>query len=211
MRGLASGFDTSRFIALPGDGLADYPEGVAPDVLDVDLAATTDWFFLNSAAGDGWPILQMGGTPPADATIVTGWDVTGLAAGQYARMAYGVTRATGTFSGTVQPSGLPDNTLKDAWRTEATVNGSVAAGTWRPSLMLIAVAGDGADVRLRFRLWRSVNADGSAATEVGGGAIVGHTITGLTGTQQVSAGRVALGAVTLTNEYLFAQVALETV
>ena len=58
MRGLASGFDTSRFIALPGDGLADYPEGVALDILAEDEAPpTTSWLFKDEVAGDGWPIL----------------------------------------------------------------------------------------------------------------------------------------------------------
>lgn len=173
------------------------------------LAPTTEWFFLDSAAG-GWPILQMGGTAPSPTTTSTGWRVEGLAAGQFARMAYGVVRAASTFTGTAQPSGAPDNTLKDCWRSATPLSGTVAAGDWLPSLPLIAVVGDGANVRVRFRLWRSTNADGSSATEITSGAIVGSTITALTGTQQVSAGSVALPAVTLAKEYLFVQIALET-
>ena len=56
MRGLASGFETSRFIATTGDGLADYPEGVALDILAED-ETTTSWLFKDEVAGDGWPIL----------------------------------------------------------------------------------------------------------------------------------------------------------
>lgn len=190
--------------AASGRGLPRWPIRTAPRK---SVSAST-WHFTNTAAGDGWPILQLEGTAPSDATIGTGWDVTGVATGQYARMAYGVIRDPSTFGGTAQPSGGPDSSLKDAWRTSTAISGTMPAGTATFRLPLVAVSGTGANVRVRFRLWRSANADGSSPTEITGGAAVGATLT-VSGTAQVSDVSVALGAVTLTAEYLFAQVALE--
>jgi hypothetical protein len=174
------------------------------------LIAGQPWYFLSSAT-DGWGELQEGGTPPADSTIGTGWNVAGVAAGQYSRMAFGSVRGNATFGGTAQPSSGPDNTLKDAWRTPTAITGDFVAGDWQFAVPFIAVEGEGATLRVRLRFWRSANADASGATEITAGAVVGSTVTDLQDDiPQISSGTVALGAVTLTNEYLFAQVAAET-
>jgi hypothetical protein len=164
----------------------------------------------NAVSGQNFGELEL--AAPTTATSPTGWTVAGLAAGQMARMAFGVERAAGTFSGTAQPSGAPDAALGDGFRTAATLNGSYAAGTWTIQVPMLAVDAAGANLRARIRLWRSANADMSGATEITSGAVIGTTITALgTVTPQISTCTVALGTVTLTNEYLFLQVAAEIV
>ena len=171
------------------------------------------WFPLSTTTADGWLKLQVGGTAPADATLGTGWHVDDLAAGQYARMAAGVVRNKSTFSGTAQPSGGPDSTLKDCWRTENKWTVSEPAGNWIIPLPVIASAAgeEGAQVAVVVRLWHSDNADGSTPTEITSGATVGTTVTALQSeAAQVSAATITLGAVSFTAKYIFLQVALET-
>lgn len=171
------------------------------------------WFPLSTTTADGWPLLQVGGTAPADATLATGWCVTGLAAGQYARMAGGVKRLASTFSGTAQPSSGPDSALKDCWRSENKLTVTIPAGDWTIPVPLIAesTSAEGANVRVRIRLWSSVNADGSAATELTAGAVVGTSVTTLQSeAASISTATITLGAVSFTAQYLFLQVALET-
>jgi hypothetical protein len=87
----------------------------------------------------------------------------------------------------------------------------VAAGTWTIAARLLAQATAGASVRLRFRFWRSANADGSAATQITTGPIIGSTVT-VDADGEISSGAEAgLGEVTFAGEYLFVQVACETV
>lgn len=174
----------------------------------------TEWYFLSTATG-GWGELQLGGTPPADGTTVTGWDVAGLAAGQYARMQFGTVRPPSVFSGTAQPSSGPDDTLKDCWRSASPLSGDFAAGTWTIRLPVIATssATEGANVRVRARIWKSANADGSSATELTAGAVAGTSVSTLQSeaAQTSTVTFSGLAGKTLTNEYLFVQVALETV
>jgi hypothetical protein len=179
---------------------------------DVEGTAAALNLFLgdNAVAGQNFGELEL--AAPTAATSPTGWTVAGLAAGQMARLAYGVERAAGVFSATAQPSGAPDAALGDGFRTAATLNGSYAAATWTIQVPMLAVDAAGANLRARIRLWRSANADMSGATEITSGAVIGTTITALgTVTPQISTCTVALGTVTLTNEYLFLQIAAEVV
>jgi hypothetical protein len=164
----------------------------------------------NAVAGQNFGELEL--AAPTAATSPTGWTVAGLAVGQMARMAFGVERAAGVFSATAQPSGAPDAALGDGYRTAAALNGSYAAGTWTIQIPMLAVDAAGANLRARIRLWRSANADMSGATEITSGAVIGTTVTALgTVTPQISTCTVALGTVTLTNEFLFLQIAAEVV
>ena len=184
-----------------------------------DLAAITTpaldhWFPLSTTTADGWLKLQVGGTAPADATLGTGWHVDALAAGQYARMAAGVVRLSSVFSGTAQPSGGPDSSLKDCFRTENKVTVDIPAGTWTVPIPFIASAAgqEGAQAAVCVRLWYSANADGSTPTEITAGATVGTTVTNLQSeAAQVSTVTISLGAVAFTAKYLFVQVALKVV
>jgi hypothetical protein len=129
-------------------------------------------------------------------------------------MEAGVVRATTAFSGTAQPSGGPDNTLKDCWRSDKKLTVDIPSGTWTIPVPFIASAEgqEGAGCRVRVRLWRSANADGSTPTEITSGASVGSTVTNLQSeAASISTVTVALGALSWTAQYLFLQVALETV
>jgi hypothetical protein len=170
------------------------------------------WFPTNGVTVDGWPLLQVGGLAPADATTSQGWYVEGVAAGQFSRMEAGVIRAAETFGATPQPSGGPDNTLKDGYRTENKWTVSEPPGDWTFPIPAIAVLGAGASVRLRIRLWVSDNADMSSPTEVTSGAVVGTSITDLqAGTASLSTCTATLGAVAFTAKYIQLQIAAETV
>ena len=177
--------------------------------------ALDHWFPLATSTTDGLFLeLQVGGTAPATSTLTTGWHVDATAAGNYSRMAKGVVRLAGTFSGTAQPSGGPDSTLKDCWRTENKWTVSEPAGDWTIPIPVIASAAgeEGAQVAVVVRLWYSANADGSTPTEITSGATVGTTVTALQSeAAQVSTATIALGAVSFTAKYIFLQVALKVV
>ena len=65
--------------------------------------------------------------------------------------------------------------------------------------------------RARFRLWRSANADGTGATEITQGTMVGSVVTGLTTTvAQSSSASTQVAGFAVAGEYLFQQVAWET-
>lgn len=182
---------------------------IGADQTDPPPAGTT-YYLLSSANADGWGDVQVGGTAPSAATMATGWTVGTTASGNYSKMAYGSERAANTFSTTAVPGTAPDNTLKDAFRI-GPMTGTFAAGTWTISVPVIAVtAQGGADGRIRVRLFKSANADGSSATEVTSGAVTLSTVTDVTtGAQQVSTGTVSLGEITLSNQYLFCCLAWE--
>lgn len=153
--------------------------------------------------------LQDGGTAPGTATTGTGWTVAKIAADRYARMDSQTERASGSFGTVAQPDGAPDNTLGDSFRSPVTLNGDFAAANWDFQFPVIAVSSGGdQDGAMRFRLWRSANADGSGATEITSATQQGATVTNLTtAAQQISSLLFNPGAFTLTNEYLFVQLA----
>jgi hypothetical protein len=164
-------------------------------------------YFLNSANGQGYGDMQVGGSAPSTATGSTGWTVAATAADNYSKMAFGVERAASTFGGTALPNTSgPDNTLKDCFRT-GPWSGSFASGDWAFSCPVIAVdAGGTQDGALRVRVWRSNNADGSSATELTSDVVQLSTVTNLTtGAAQICSGNVTLGAITHsgTDYYLF--------
>lgn len=177
------------------------------------VAGGTTLYLLNStASGSNFGSLQFGGTAPSTETTGTGWTVDTVGSGNYARMAYATERASSTFSGTAQPSGAPDNTLGDCWRSSSALSGDFATGVWTIAVPVIAVtAAAGQDGRVRVRLWRSTSATGASATEITSGAVAGTTVTNLaTGAEQLSTVTTAsITGFTLANEYLFVQVAWE--
>jgi hypothetical protein len=126
-------------------------------------------------------------------------------------MAYGVERSSASFGGTAQPSGAPDNTLGDCFRTQNPLSGTFIAGVWVFLFTLRAVsAAGGQDGRIRVRVWKSANANGSGATEITSGTSPLSSVTDLAvGVDQNSTGGVTLPQITLNSEYLFFQVAWE--
>lgn len=161
-------------------------------------------FYLTDTATDGWGTLQVGGSAPSAATTSSGWTVGTTASGNYSKLAFGVERASNTFSGTAVPGTTPDGTLKDGYRL-GPWTGTFSAGEWLLDVPVIAVtAQGGADGRIRARIFKGSAADGSNATEVTSGAVALSEVTNLTtSAEQVSSGSVTLAEVSLVNEYLF--------
>ena len=160
----------------------------------------------NSSAG----LLTL--TQPGASTSTTGWIVGNtLGAAQYSRQSFRQERAVATFTGTAEPSGVPLGKAQDSWRISAGTTGTFSAGTWYSSVSVIAVTSGGfRDGRARFRIWRSSNEDGTTATEVTAGAMVGSNVTDLSTTvAQSSSASTQIASFSLSGEYLFLQVAWE--
>lgn len=147
--------------------------------------------------------------PGAEASTSTGWTVAKVAATNYSEMAGVIKRASTTFAATALPNASPDLAiLGDSMGTVAKLSGTFDAGVWAATFKVIAVTSGGdQDGNIRYRIWKS--ADASSFTELTSGAIVCGTVTNLATTaSQTSAGSTAsIGPFTLSNEWLFLQVA----
>jgi hypothetical protein len=174
-----------------------------------DVGSNKTFHWKNAAAaGSNFLSLQDGGTQPTGAVTATGWTAGTTPAGNYSLMAAGVERLAATFGATPLPDAAPNNTLGDGFRTELSYSGTFSAGDWEISISLATVTSGGdVDGNLRFRLWKSVNADGSSATALSD-VLETSTFTNINGTG-VAALTQALGEISLSDEYLFVQVALE--
>jgi hypothetical protein len=122
----------------------------------------------------------------------------------------GTERAASTFDATTYPNGTLDTTLFDAWRTTNTYNGNFSSANWTVQGTLRAVTNNGGTETgvLYVRLFRSANTDGSSATEITSAAQASATSAAL---QTASDVNVTVtfnpGAFSVTNEYLFFQIA----
>lgn len=169
-------------------------------------------FYLNNPVQSGVNAGLLDTTAPTASTSTTGWTVGTNAVNQYSRVSYNAEVATAGFTSTAQPSGAPVNLGQDTYRLSAVTTGQFSAGTWYSSLSVIAVTSGGIQQgRGRFRIWRSVNADGTAGTELTQGTMVGSQVTELnTSVAQSSSASTLIAASNLTNEFLFYQAAWET-
>lgn len=151
-------------------------------------------------------------TQPGASTSTTGWTLGNeLAPGVYSRQSFRQERAAATFTTTIEPSGVPLGKAQDCWRLSAGTTGTFSAGTWYSSVSVLAVSSGGArDGRAHFRIWRSTNEDGTTATEITQGAMVGSRVTDLSTTvAQSSSASTQIAGFSLAGEYLFLQVAWE--
>lgn len=169
-------------------------------------------FYLKDAAapGSSHGSLQEGGTV-STATMGTGWTVGKVAAGNYSYMDYGTEVSSAGFNTTVKPEASTPGTFTD-WRSERTLSGTFTSGSWSLSVQVCGVGATGSqDGNLGVRIFKGAAADGSDAVEMTTartettiatnlGAAPGST---LTATVSVTAN------LTLTNEYLFVELAWE--
>jgi hypothetical protein len=179
----------------------------------------TKTFLLNDAVAPGSNAgqLQDGGTvTDGDSVGPTGYSGTSQALGPGAdfRQIYNALNASSSTHGT-ELSSAPRNSAEDCWRTVSQhPNGTYAAGTWaftftfNDNLTPLGVTDTG---RFIVRLWKSVNADGSSATQLTSGNVKVSTAGGTIGSGAILTltGSASLGAVTFSSEYLFLQVAFE--
>lgn len=174
------------------------------------MAAKT--FRLANAAVNGFGrLLEADQTA---ATTATGWTVGKIATANDSTMVWGTENATGTFSteaGTPKPPALAAG---NALRSDTPLTGEFAAAAWSivVAFRSVSTAYTGT-IRARARVFRSVNADGSGATEITAATQVGST-SGAGSTTVDSTSTITwtpAAAFTLNNEYLFIVLACEIV
>ncbi|MDP3910857.1 MAG: hypothetical protein Q8Q14_10755 [Gemmatimonadales bacterium] len=139
---------------------------------------------------------------------------------KYSWMNYQVTQAVGTFGATPLPDGTAPQTSspRDSYRTKDPCDFDADPCTWEMSCCARALSNaSGQDGRWRYRLWAGAAPDGSDAVEIGGGTLIGTTLTNLPRADTVppqpvlpnSIATVALGALSLHGKYVFLQMAWE--
>lgn len=165
------------------------------------------------ASGSNHHALQDGGSPPTLARLLTGWIVSTTAPTVYALMAKGVERAATAQAATAQPAAAPNNAVQtgagDSFRSPTTYDGTFTAGTWTISFLVEGEtrATSTHDGRINFRIWRGTSAT-TATTEITSGIQTTTQYGNLNNsTYQGITASVVLPAITMTNEYLFVQVA----
>src|SRR5262245_19114951 len=144
----------------------------------------------------------------AFASPVTGWVVSTTAGGTAPYDAQ-TEQAAATFTGT-HPDGSI-NTAGDCWRTESTYNGNFASGNWEIHFTCRQNTNPPGQGRILFRMFRSANADGSSATEITGATQTGSTVTPTTSTVDSNLTTFNPGAFSVSNEYIFFQLAWERI
>lgn len=140
-----------------------------------------------------------------------GWTVAKIASGSSADFRPGTKLASGNFNVSAKPASFVFTTISNAFKTPAALSGDFANTAWTFTFAMRAFSSASAQAgRIRLRVFKSVNADGSAATELTGATQVGTTTVALTtsadGTSIVT---WSPGAITLSNEYLFFVIAWE--
>jgi hypothetical protein len=165
-------------------------------------------FYLRSDQVNSWSRLSESGETAANTGF--GW-VVGTGATNHSEYASGLERAEATFVDTTPPDGTLDLSIFDAFRTELPLNGSFASGNWVFHFVVRAGNNGGAqDGRVRFRLLKGSNSDGSGATEITAEQKQASIVSDVsTSADFDSTLTVNPGAITLSFEYLFIQVAWE--
>lgn len=181
--------------------------------------ATKNFYLMGGTLLNSYQPMQEDGTAPTDAAFATatGWIVGANAAGNYAELEPNVERARTVFNTTAVPTALGTGASANAFRIPSALSGSFAAGNWTLSAVLRSVTAAMATAqtaRLRWRVYRSANADGTSATELTSGAVLSNTVGGTGNTTANHTARSATWnapAITLANEYLFFACAIEVV
>lgn len=171
------------------------------------MAAIT-WYATSNLASVHQEMSETDPGAEAYASPVTGWVVSTGATNHGAFNSQ--TEAT-SFPDTTAPDGTIDTTNGDCLRSATTYNGTFAAADWNIHFACRANSNGGAqDGRMRCRLLRSANADGSSATEITAAQQQGGLVTNLaTSATQTSTATFNPGSFTVTNEYVFIQLGWE--
>lgn len=169
------------------------------------MAAKT--LYLTTSEVDNWCSLSE--SAQTAATTASGWTVS-TGATNHSELESGVERAASTFTGTTVPDGSLDSTLGDAFRA-GPFTGNFANANWTFQFAVRAVTNGGAqDGRIRFRLFKGPNADGSSATEITAAQQQASEVLNVaTGADSNSTLTFNPGAFSVENDYLFVQVAWE--
>lgn len=170
---------------------------------------TPSKYYLTSQSNFGSLVLNV--IPPV-ATHATGWRVAREAAPEFGIMKYNTEQNFNVFGGVTQLGAAPTAINGNSWRTFGTISGTVEPGTWTMQVAVRAVDNaSGQRGRIRLRVWKSANSNGTGAVEITSGAQVGTTTGAITtAADQLSVVTFTTAApVTLNAEYLFFEVEWE--
>ena len=173
------------------------------------MAALT-WYATSNLASVHQEMSETDPGTEVYASPTTGWIVS-TGSTNHSELDSQVERAATTFVNTQPPDGTPNTVSGDCLRSTNTYNGSFAAGNWNVYFAVRAQTSEtGQDGRMRCRLLRGANADGSGATEITAAQQQGGLVTDLLiGTTQVSTATFDPGSFSVTNEYIFVQIGWE--
>lgn len=173
------------------------------------MAAKT-WYLTNNSVSVGSDMSETDPGAEAYRSPVTGWIVS-TGSTNHSEWYNDTERAASTFTGTTVPDGSLDTTNGDFWVTDTTYSGTFANADWVVYFACRANTNGGAqDGQIRIRLFRGANQDGSSATEVTAAQQTGTAVTNLaTSATQVSTVTFNPGSFSVTNEYIFIQLAWE--
>lgn len=146
---------------------------------------------------------QLATSAPSSLEEAQGWTVDKKASPNYAVYYPDTTRAYATFNAT-EPSAFSQY----GYRTVGALNGVFANANWVLAFKVKCNAYYAQTGYVKFRLWRSVNADGSGATQITPGWQT-STLISFTAANQYKTGTITWspGATkTLTDEYLFLEI-----
>lgn len=162
-------------------------------------------WFLNASLLDGWALVDQ--TAATAATLANGWVVGTGSTNSSSFQSAGGDRASSTFTANTVPDGTLDTTLKDAFRSQFAWTGSFAAGNWTFQFAVVSTVQSGAaDGAIVFRILKA-DADGANATEITTAQVTTTTATNVAGTDVNISATWAAPAWTITNQYIFVQVA----
>jgi len=157
-------------------------------------------FYFKDVAVNGFGSLSE--TDPGASTMITGWVVAKNASPNFAKVLYGTERS-GAFSSTDAMATASGPASGDSFRTENTYNGTFANANWTVTLAARAVTSASSQTgAVKVRLWRSVNADGSSATQITSSLLTGTTSAAMSTTADGTSTATFTpgGTITLTNE-----------
>lgn len=173
------------------------------------MAAKT-WYLTNASVSVGSDLSDSDPGAEALRSPVTGW-IVGTGSTNHSEYRNDGERAASSFTGTTFPDGSLDTANGDFWVSPAPLTGSFASADWNVHFACRAgTGGDTQDGRMRCRLLRGANQDGSGAVEITSAQQQGGLVTDLlTSATQVSTATFNPGAFSVNNEYVFVQLAWE--
>lgn len=168
------------------------------------------WYLTNNSVSVGSDLSLTDPGTEAFRSPVTGW-VVSTGTTLHSEYFNDVERAASTFVGTTVPDGSLDTTNGDFWVSPTTLKGTFQSGNWNIHFACRAnTAGTTHDGRMRCRLFRGPNQNGTSATEITAAQQNGGLVTDLTATTtQVSTATFNPGVFSVSNEYIFVQLAWE--
>ena len=177
------------------------------------MAALTWYLTSASDQSGGRDLSETDPGTESGRTVSTGWTV-GNASGFHSAYWNDAVQASSTFVDGAPPDGTLDNGAGisgDFWISPGRFSGTFANANWTVYLGVRAGVGANQQGRMRCRLFKGPNADGSSASELTSGQQQGGIVTVSTGATTVSsiAFNPTAAEITLTDEYIFVQLAWE--